>query len=70
MDLARDAEEMAGQFDELVAPADEPENAVLVDSARLVRWAGPAFALFSLILLPWIAYLAYSLPSRRPAPTA
>ena len=36
MDLARGAEEVAGQFDELVAPADEPENAVLVDSARLV----------------------------------
>jgi hypothetical protein len=56
---------MAGQFDGLVAPADEPENAVLVDNARVVRWAGPAFALFSLILLPWTVYLAYSLPSRQ-----
>ena len=65
MDLARDAEEAAGQLDELVAPADEPENAVLVDNARVVRWTGPAFALFSLILLPWIAYLAHSLPSRQ-----
>ena len=65
MDLARDAEEVAGHLDEMVAPADEPENAVLVDNARVVRWAGPAFALFSLILLPWIAYLAYSLPSRQ-----
>jgi hypothetical protein len=65
VDLARDAEEVAGQLDELVAPADEPENTVLVDNARVVRWAGPAFALFSLILLPWIAYLAYSLPSRQ-----
>jgi hypothetical protein len=65
VDLARDAEEVAGQLDELVVPADEPENAVLVDNARVVRWAGPAFALFSLILLPWIAYLAYSLPSRQ-----
>ena len=65
MDLARDAEEVADQLDGLVAPADEPENAVLVDNARVVRWAGPAFALFSLILLPWIAYLAYSLPSRQ-----
>jgi hypothetical protein len=65
MDLARDAEEVAGQLDGLVAPAHEPENAVLVDNARVVRWAGPAFALFSLILLPWIAYLAYSLPSRQ-----
>lgn len=65
MDLARDAEEVADQLDGLVAPADEPENAVLVDNARVVRWAGPAFGLFSLILLPWIAYLAYSLPSRQ-----
>jgi hypothetical protein len=65
VDLARDAEEVADQLDELVAPADEPENAVLVDNARVVRWAGPAFAFFSLILLPWIAYLAYSLPSRQ-----
>jgi hypothetical protein len=65
VDLARDAEETAGQLDELIAPADEPENAVLVDNARVVRWTGPAFTLFSLILLPWIVYLAYSLPSRQ-----
>jgi hypothetical protein len=65
VDLARDAEEVVGQLDELVKPAREPENAVLVDNARVVRWAGPAFVLFSLILLPWVAYLAYSLPSRQ-----
>jgi hypothetical protein len=65
MGLARDAERMADQLGELVPPADEPENAVLADNARVVRWAGPAFALFSLILLPWIVYLAYSLPSRQ-----
>jgi hypothetical protein len=63
--LARDPEEVVGQLDELVKPAPEPENAVLVDNARVVRWTGPAFALFSLILLPWIVYLAYSLPSRQ-----
>ena len=33
---------------EMVGPAPEPENAVLTDDARLVRWAGPAFVLFSL----------------------
>ncbi len=65
MDLARDAEEVADQLDQLVKPAPEPENAVLLDNARVVRWAGPAFVLFSLILLPWIVYLAYSLPSRQ-----
>jgi hypothetical protein len=63
--VPRDAEEVVGQLDELVQPAPEPENAVLTDNARVVRWAGPAFALFSLILLPWTVYLAYSLPSRQ-----
>jgi uncharacterized membrane protein len=58
-------EVIADKLDELVEPADEPENAVLVDNARLVRWAGPAFALFSLVLLPWTVYLGYSLPSRQ-----
>jgi hypothetical protein len=65
MDLGHDAEEVVGGLDELVKPAREPENAVLVDKAQAVRWAGPAFVLFSLILLPWIVYLAYSLPSRQ-----
>jgi hypothetical protein len=55
---ARDAEDLAGQLDDLVKPAAEPENAVLVDNARVIRWAGPAFALFALILLPWTVYLA------------
>jgi hypothetical protein len=58
-------EVIADKLDELVEPAGEPENAVLVDNARLVRWAGPAFALFSLVLLPWTVYLGYSLPSRQ-----
>jgi hypothetical protein len=44
VDLAHDAEGMAGKLDELVAPAPEPENAVLVHNALVVRWAGPAFA--------------------------
>ncbi len=47
VDLARDAGEVADQLDELVRPAREPENAVLTDNARVVRWAGPAFVLFS-----------------------
>ncbi len=68
MDPAHGAEGMADKLDELVEPADEPENAVLVDNARVVRWAGPAFALFALILLPWTIYLGYSLPSRQVSP--
>lgn len=31
----------------------------------MVRWAGPAFAVFSLVMLPWTIYLAYSLPARQ-----
>lgn len=68
MDLKREPEAIADHLDALVEPAAEPENAVLVDDARVVRWAGPAFALFSLTLLPWTIYLAYSLPSRQVSP--
>ena len=48
--------------------AVEPENAILTDDARIVRWAGPLFALFSVILLPWTAYIAASLPARQLSP--
>jgi hypothetical protein len=55
-----------------VAPPEgrpgEAGNAVLADDARLVRWAGPAFVLFSVILLPWTVYLGSSLPSRQLSP--
>jgi hypothetical protein len=44
---------------------DEREREELPDSARFVRWVGPAFALFTLVLIPWIAYLAGSLPERQ-----
>jgi hypothetical protein len=56
------------KIDSLVPPADEPENQVLVDQSRIVRWAGPLFALFSLILLPWTIYLGETLPSRQLSP--
>jgi hypothetical protein len=56
---------MADKVGELVPPARQPENAVLVDNAQVVRWAGPAFVLFSLILLPWTVYLGYTLPSHQ-----
>ena len=38
---------------------------MLADSTRVVRWAGPAFILFSVALVPWTVYLAYTLPSRQ-----
>jgi hypothetical protein len=56
---------VASQAGELIRPAREPENAVLVDNARIVRWAGPAFLLCSVILLPWTIYLSYTLPSHQ-----
>jgi hypothetical protein len=56
------------RIDALVERAPEPENKVLIDEARVVRWAGPLFALFSLILLPWTIYLGETLPSRQLSP--
>jgi len=56
-------DEIIGKIDAMVDRAPEPENAVLADDARVVRWTGPFFALFSLILLPWTIYLAGSLPA-------
>jgi hypothetical protein len=77
VDLARDAGEVADQLDELVAPADEPENAVLVDNnARVVRWAGPGqrlqpIALAAGVELPlasvclWLSFHTQQLGERR-----
>jgi hypothetical protein len=41
---------------------------VLSDDSPIVRWVGPAFILFSVILLPWIIYLGLSLPGRQLSP--
>jgi len=49
----------------MAKPPYEPERAELVDTARVARWAGPAFVICSLVLIPWTAYLGYSLPSRQ-----
>jgi hypothetical protein len=61
-------EEFVEKLDSLVPRADEPGNEVLVDQSRLVVWAGPLFALCSVILLPWTIYLARTLPSRQESP--
>jgi hypothetical protein len=63
-----DPEDMIAKVDRLVTPAPEPENTVLTDDARIVRWTGPLFALFSVILLPWIAYIGVTLPARQLSP--
>jgi len=61
-------EHLVNKLDDLVAPAAEPENQVLVDQSRLIRWTGPMFALFSVCMLPWIIYIGVSLPSRQLSP--
>jgi hypothetical protein len=38
-------EDPLDKLDQLVDAAPEPENAVLTDDARVVRWTGPMFAL-------------------------
>ena len=68
MPVSPDPEQLVDQLDGLVQPATEPENAVLTDQTRLVRWTGPLFALFSVLLLPWTIYIAGSLPSRQLSP--
>ena len=64
-EVLRGPDELVDKADDLVKPAGEPENAVLIDDARVVRWTGPLFAVFSLILLPWTIYLGASLPTRQ-----
>jgi hypothetical protein len=60
-----DPEKVISKINAVVPPAPEPENAVLTDETRVVRWTGPLFALFSLVLVPWTIFLAYSLPSQQ-----
>ena len=55
----------AERVDDLVHPAPELGNEVLIDDHWLVRIAGPLFAVLSVLLIPWIAYLATVLPSRQ-----
>jgi hypothetical protein len=60
--------DLLSQIDALVEPAPETANVVLIDQARIVRWTGPLFGLFSMILLPWTIYVGESLPSRQLSP--
>jgi len=48
-----------------VKPGTEPKGTVLTDNARLVRWAAPAFAFCTLVLIPWSVYLYGSLPAHQ-----
>ena len=53
------------RFSDLVHPAPELGNEVLVDDHWLTRLAGPLFSVLSMLLIPWIAFLASVLPSRQ-----
>jgi hypothetical protein len=61
-------DDVVSKLDALVPPAPEPENDVIADDTWIVRWTGPAFALFSIIMLPWTVYIAESLPARQLSP--
>jgi hypothetical protein len=39
-----------------------------VDTARIVRWAGPAFIMCCVVLIPWTIYLGLTLPDRQLSP--
>lgn len=58
----------AERVDDLIPPAHELGNEVLVDDHWMVRIAGPVFALLSLLFIPWIAFIALALPSRQLSP--
>jgi hypothetical protein len=53
------------RFGERVHPAPELGNEVLIDDHWLTRLAGPLFSVLSILLIPWIAFLATVLPSRQ-----
>jgi hypothetical protein len=45
------------------------DNKVLADDdARVVRWAGPLFVIFAVIMVPWTVYIAETLPARQFSP--
>jgi hypothetical protein len=48
--------------------ADVRGDELPADNARLVTWAGPAFILFSIVLIPWTIFLGFELPTRQLAP--
>jgi hypothetical protein len=55
----------AENVDELVPPAGELGNQVLIDDHRLIRLAGPMFTLLSILMIPWTVFIALVLPSRQ-----
>ena len=50
---------------DLSGPDGTAEGTLPPDNSRIVRWAGPVFAVCALALIPWIVYLWGSLPERQ-----
>ncbi len=46
----------------------QEQDVEVPDRSPVVRLAGPAFAVFSVVLVPWIVFLALTLPSRQLSP--
>lgn len=44
-------------------PTDPAADAQVVEQVSLPRWTAPAFLAFTILLVPWIIWLAVSLPS-------
>ena len=62
------AERLADRVGRLVPVSEDAGNRVLVDNARLVRWAAPLFAACAVVLLPWIVIAGLTLPQRALSP--
>jgi hypothetical protein len=50
---------------DLSGPDGTAEGTLPPGNSRIVRWAGPVFAVCALALIPWIVYLWGSLPERQ-----
>jgi hypothetical protein len=57
-------EQLADSLDRMVPISEDPGNRVMVDNARLVRWAAPLFVICAIVLLPWILIAGLTLPQR------
>ena len=55
----------AEEIDRSVPVAEEIGNTVLTDERHVTRLAGPLFVLLSVLLVPWIVFMAVALPSRQ-----
>ena len=63
-----DPSKLARRLDALAKPVPEPGDTAPAGQVRVVRWAGPMFALCAVILVPWTIYLGETLPSRQVSP--